>query len=245
MRGRLSLPQPGRRRIRPGNAGGTALVAPAHSLHWYHGDGIGGTSSILALGEARPGQAPVSPCDGGRIRRADSDDLRNRRAGGLPRPPRGARRGAADPPGRPAGLQAGDRGDVAGRLRQEDGAEGGRPAVHEGAARRILFYAGIVSAGFDICDAPAGIVVNHAERAGAHHAAAAAHPVDRHPALRDHQRGVGVPERDLARGSQPLVQRGARRRWSGARWRRARSTARRFTPRSCSRRSSRVTATRW
>jgi hypothetical protein len=27
-----------------------------------------------------------------------------------------------------------------------------------------LFYAGIVSAGFDICDAPAGIVVNHAER---------------------------------------------------------------------------------
>jgi len=28
----------------------------------------------------------------------------------------------------------------------------------------FLFYAGIVSAGFDICDAPAGIVVNHAER---------------------------------------------------------------------------------
>lgn len=27
-----------------------------------------------------------------------------------------------------------------------------------------LFYAGIVSAGFDICDTPAGIVVNHAER---------------------------------------------------------------------------------
>ena len=27
-----------------------------------------------------------------------------------------------------------------------------------------LFYAGIVSAGFDICDAPAGISVNHAER---------------------------------------------------------------------------------
>jgi uncharacterized protein DUF4230 len=27
-----------------------------------------------------------------------------------------------------------------------------------------LFYAGVVSAGFDICDAPAGIVVNHAER---------------------------------------------------------------------------------
>jgi hypothetical protein len=27
-----------------------------------------------------------------------------------------------------------------------------------------LFYAGIVSAGFDICDAPSGIVVNHAER---------------------------------------------------------------------------------
>jgi hypothetical protein len=27
-----------------------------------------------------------------------------------------------------------------------------------------LFYAGIVSAGFDICDAPAGIAVNHAER---------------------------------------------------------------------------------
>ena len=27
-----------------------------------------------------------------------------------------------------------------------------------------LFYAGIVSAGFDICDVPAGIVVNHAER---------------------------------------------------------------------------------
>jgi hypothetical protein len=27
-----------------------------------------------------------------------------------------------------------------------------------------LFYEGIVSAGFDICDAPAGIVVNHAER---------------------------------------------------------------------------------
>jgi hypothetical protein len=27
-----------------------------------------------------------------------------------------------------------------------------------------LFYAGIVSAGFDICDAPAGIVVDHAER---------------------------------------------------------------------------------
>jgi hypothetical protein len=27
-----------------------------------------------------------------------------------------------------------------------------------------LFYSGIVSAGFDICDAPAGIVVNHAER---------------------------------------------------------------------------------
>lgn len=28
----------------------------------------------------------------------------------------------------------------------------------------FLFYAGIVSAGFDICDTPAGIVVNHAER---------------------------------------------------------------------------------
>jgi hypothetical protein len=28
----------------------------------------------------------------------------------------------------------------------------------------FLFYAGIVSAGFDICDAPAGIVVDHAER---------------------------------------------------------------------------------
>src|SRR5262245_22663141 len=28
----------------------------------------------------------------------------------------------------------------------------------------FLFYAGIVSAGFDICDAPSGIVVNHAER---------------------------------------------------------------------------------
>jgi Protein of unknown function (DUF4230) len=28
----------------------------------------------------------------------------------------------------------------------------------------FLFYAGIVAAGFDICDAPAGIVVNHAER---------------------------------------------------------------------------------
>jgi len=31
-------------------------------------------------------------------------------------------------------------------------------------AEAFLFYAGIVSAGFDICDAPAGIVVNHAER---------------------------------------------------------------------------------
>jgi hypothetical protein len=28
----------------------------------------------------------------------------------------------------------------------------------------FLFYAGIVSAGFDICDMPAGIAVNHAER---------------------------------------------------------------------------------
>jgi uncharacterized protein DUF4230 len=28
----------------------------------------------------------------------------------------------------------------------------------------FLFYAGIVSAGFDVCDAPAEIVVNHAER---------------------------------------------------------------------------------
>ena len=31
-------------------------------------------------------------------------------------------------------------------------------------AEAFLFYAGIVSAGFDICDAPAGIDVNHAER---------------------------------------------------------------------------------
>jgi Protein of unknown function (DUF4230) len=31
-------------------------------------------------------------------------------------------------------------------------------------AEAYLFYAGVVSAGFDICDAPAGIVVNHAER---------------------------------------------------------------------------------
>ena len=31
-------------------------------------------------------------------------------------------------------------------------------------AEAFLFYAGIVSAGFDICDAPSGIAVNHAER---------------------------------------------------------------------------------
>jgi hypothetical protein len=31
-------------------------------------------------------------------------------------------------------------------------------------AEAFLFYAGIVSAGFDICDAPSEIVVNHAER---------------------------------------------------------------------------------
>ena len=31
-------------------------------------------------------------------------------------------------------------------------------------AEAFLFYAGIVSAGFDICDAPSEIAVNHAER---------------------------------------------------------------------------------
>ena len=109
----------------------------------------------------------------------------------------------------------------------------------------FLFYAGIVSAGFDICDAPAGIVVNHAERQ-----VRITLPPPRIlsidiAALRDDQRGVGVPERDLAGGSEPLVRRGAvraRARRAGAGRARPRADSRRGAVRGVRRRA---TATRW
>ena len=210
------------------------------------GRDVSGTSSILALVKPAAGQAAVAPRDG----RSDTcalivADLRDRRAGRLPRAARGARGGDADPPGRAAGVQAGDRGAVAGRLRQEDGAEDGRPAVHQGAGGVSCSTRASCRPGSTSATRPRGsssITPSARCASRCRRRASCRSTSQRFETINE---DVGVPERDRARGSQPLVHARRGPRWSTARWRRARWTARRSTPRSCSRRSWRGTATRW
>ena len=77
-----------------------------------------------------------------------------------------------------------------------------------------LFYAGIVSAGFDICDAPrasSSTTPSAQVRITLPPPRILSIDIQRFETINE---DVGVPERDRARGSQPLVRRGARRRWS-------------------------------
>ena len=147
----------------PGNAGGTALVAPAHSLHWYHGDGIGGTSSILGL--VKP--APVKP----RSRRAMVVGyvaliLTIFGTGALV-----AYRARREAKAEELQILQGVRRVCKLATVEMSLADYAKKTVPKAVdlpftkePQAFLFYAGIVAAGFDICDAPAGIVVNHAER---------------------------------------------------------------------------------
>ena len=155
--GPLAPPQP-RRRPDPAAARGWARSGRASAFRYIGITGTGSAGLRVSSASVKPaaGQAPVAPRDGGRIRGADSDDLRDRRAGRLARAARGARRGAADPPGRAPGLQAGDRGDVAGRLRARRRCRRRSTCRSRRSREAYLFYAGIVSAGFDICDDAGG-----------------------------------------------------------------------------------------
>ncbi len=139
--------------------------------------------------------------------RGDAGDRHHHRP---PHAPRDPQRGAGDPARGAQGLQAVDGRDVAGRLRQEDGPQDGRSAVHQGADRPILFYSGIVSAGFDVCDGAADDRRQPRQARGADDLPPPrilSIDIVRFETINE---DVGLPERDRARGSQPLVRRGAR-----------------------------------